>query len=139
MTRPYEHCQYHLIESDIHTFTLMTNSERAVNAWLQIMSRLYDELMVQLNGDLSQHEGPVLILIRVKPLMMPLVYLMTAHKKWEKAHPQRLNARVALLYRSNALSRVMDRVATTIRPSDELRFFGGNKEQEAIRWLRTSE
>lgn len=139
MSSTNPHCRYELINEDIHTFTLLKNSEQAVNEWLNTMSGLYDDLLAELNGDLSRHDGPVRILIRVKPRLMPLAYLLHAHSRWEKAHPQRLPARIAIIYRAGMMAPILGRITSAVHPSDETRFFNMSNEQEAITWLRTND
>jgi len=139
MSRNTAHCYYELIDGDIHTFTLLQNSERAINEWLSTMSELYDALLDGLGGDLSKHDGPIHILIRVKPRIVPLGYLLYAYNRWEKRHPQRLNAHVAVLYRAGMLIPILGRITSVVRSTDMIRFFGDNEREEAVKWLRTTD
>lgn len=121
------HYTYHKNEN-IHEMYFTQSSRGAVDEWVMLMTAIYkhitDKDSVRLLLDISDSG------------VLPLNYAIGQGRKWSNSlviHPE---ARLAFLYRSDALRSLANTLLSALRMGHlRVRFFEPNNREGAVAWL----
>src|SRR5688500_17749163 len=88
-------CTYQLLDNNIHEFHFKRAKTEAIDQWLDQTTAILEQLPED-----GQYRA---ILNLLDSAMLPVNYMMTRVRAWQKEHPNYKSGRIAIIYKSGVI------------------------------------
>lgn len=124
-----QYCVYSRLDNGIHEFKFIRPKTEAIDQWLAQTTDVLKQM--------PEGEEYRAILNLLDYSMLPVNYVITQVRAWQKEHPNYKTGRIAIVYKSGAILGLSETITNLLtRPLKlSIRFFSTSRRDEAIEWL----